>query len=606
MNRPERLPSRYKPFLWVLGEGLETLPVGELVDRRYQVVAPRVWLDTQPDQRPPSPDSFPPRVIPYLKGHPHRLHLPGVHGILEGSGIAPVVLLENAPLHPQSGELYPDLGKAWPAATALRQVNWLWQLWDLWPTLAGLGVASSLLILENVRVEGWRIRLLELIEDRGQTPSIQALATVWRPLLKETPEPLAEALSHVIDALQSAASAAEVDTIATRLNHLLLTQAAQVPVRVALAGATSQGPTQPRNEDACYPLGLETSENSPATALTSQFAILCDGVGGHQGGEIASQLAVQSFHLQLQALLSEAQDEDQVLPPTVIKQQIEAVIRIVNDVINHQNDSQDRTDRQRMGTTLVLAVFVPQRVQTAQGWERVDELYIAHVGDSRAYWITPDYCHLLTVDHDIASREVMAGRQILSVARERPDATALTQAVGTRSVDYLHPHIQRFIIDETGVLLLCSDGLSDYDRVEDAWANYIGLIVKEIVSLESAVASWIELANQKNGHDNATVVLAHCKAISKASPPLAIDLASRLEGPQMEMTEASRALLYGETTAEPGGVNSDPSGKRGIRAVPLWVWIVGTLFLVAGLVSLGAILRPPSDRTLPPPTENSP
>ncbi|HEY9762636.1 MAG TPA: protein phosphatase 2C domain-containing protein [Trichocoleus sp.] len=598
MNRPERLPSRYKPFLWVLGEGLETLPVGELVDRRYQVIAPRIWLDTQPEQRPPCPDSFPPRVIPYLKGHPHRLHLPGVHGILEGSGIAPVVLLENAPLHPQSGELYPDLATAWTEAAALRQMNWLWQLWDLWPTLAQLGVASSVLTLENVRVEGWRIRLLELIEDRDQPPTIQALATAWRPLLKQAQDSLVEPLSHIVDALQSAASETEIDPIATRLNHLLLTQAAQVPVRVALAGATSQGPTQPRNEDACYPLGLADNDGSPA------IAILCDGVGGHEGGKIASQLTVQSLHLQLRALLSEAQDEDNILPPSVIKQQIEAVIRIVNDVINNQNDNQGRADRQRMGTTLALAVFVPQRVQTAQGWERVDELYIAHIGDSRAYWITPDYCHLLTVDHDIASREVTACRQILSVARERPDATALTQAIGTRGVNYLHPYIQRFIIDETGVLLLCSDGLSDHDRVEEAWANYIGLIVKEIVSLESAVASWIELANQKNGHDNTTVVMAHCKAISKATPPLSIDLASRLEDPT-EMTEASRALLYGETTAESSELQPDPLKKRGLRGVPIWAWIVGAFFLVAGMVSLGLILRPPSDRTPPPPTENN-
>ena len=53
------------------------------------------------------------------------------------------------------------------------------------------------------------------------------------------------------------------------------------------------------------------------------------------------------------------------------------------------------------------------------------------------------------------------------------------------------------MLDETGILLLCSDGLSDNYRIEDAWANYIGLIVKDIVTLDAAVASWIELANQK-------------------------------------------------------------------------------------------------------------
>jgi hypothetical protein len=95
--------------------------------------------------------------------------------------------------------------------------------------------------------------------------------------------------------------------------------------------------------------------------------------------------------------------------------------------------------------------------------------------------------------------------------RNDPDAGALTQAIGTRSGDHLQPHIQRLMLDETGILLLCSDGLSDNYRIEDAWANYIGLIVKDIVTLDAAVASWIELANQKNGHDNTAVVLIQHK-----------------------------------------------------------------------------------------------
>ena len=77
MNRTERHPSRYKPYLWVVGEGTESLPIDGLVVQRYRVVAPRIWLDTQPDQRPDMPDELPSVALPYMRLHRHRLHVPG-------------------------------------------------------------------------------------------------------------------------------------------------------------------------------------------------------------------------------------------------------------------------------------------------------------------------------------------------------------------------------------------------------------------------------------------------------------------------------------------------------------------------------------------------
>ena len=302
------------------------------------------------------------------------------------------------------------------------------------------------------------------------------------------------------------------------LNELLLQQAAGItPKNFLWRGPLPRGRPSPVIEGMrAFPKGgwWRAGDNQGLKA-----AIVCDGVGGHDGGEIASQLAVQSLQIQLQALLAETEQESRLLPPEVISQQIEAVIRIVNELINFQNDNQSRAGRQRMGTTLVMAVVIAQRLKTEAGLKRVQEVYLAHVGDSRAYWITPDYCHQLTVDDDIAGREVLAGRQTFPVAQEYPEAGALTQAIGTRSGDHLQPHIQRFMLDETGILLLCSDGLSDNYRIEDAWANYIGLIVKDIVTLDAAVASWIELANQKNGHDNTAVVLMQHKVISPVMPP---------------------------------------------------------------------------------------
>jgi protein phosphatase len=380
------------------------------------------------------------------------------------------------------------------------------------------------------------------------------------------------------------------EQITVDLNYLLLRESAQVPLRLRIAGATDPGPKQSRNEDACYPSGVAPESPMP------RVAIVCDGVGGHEAGEVASQLVVRSLQLQLQGLISETDSPDGLAPPQVIAQQIEAAIRVVNDLVSRQNDQQSRSDRQRMGTTLVLAVLVPQRLRTEQGWLAVNELYIAHVGDSRAYWITPDYCHLLTVDHDIAAREVLAGRQFYNAARQRPDAGALTQAVGTREAAYLQPQVQRFVLDEEGVLLLCSDGLSDFSQIDTAWANYIGLITKDIITLESAVASWIELANQKNGHDNVAVVLMQCKLLRAQGYEPAAEAPAAEADPSDDLTDASRALLYSEEPEEAATPTAAPRSRPTIPAQWVGAIAVGIL-LLAGLIGWWI-----AGRLAPPPT----
>jgi hypothetical protein len=164
-----------------------------------------------------------------------------------------------------------------------------------------------------------------------------------------------------------------------------------------------------------------------------------------------------------------------------------------------------------------MALQLPQIVKLPDGQGNAHELYIASVGDSRAYWITSRYCQQLTVDDDVATREVRLGRRLYRQALQRQDAKALTQALGTRDAELLRPTIQRFILEEDGLLLLCSDGLSDNDWLDELCADYPRDIFSGKLSVEAAVRSLIERANQKNGHDNTSIVLTYC-AVSPQYP----------------------------------------------------------------------------------------
>ncbi|MEO1589656.1 MAG: protein phosphatase 2C domain-containing protein [Cyanobacteria bacterium J06632_22] len=550
-----RLSSQYpsKQYVWALGDGARQYAVGDRVRNRYEVMAPCIWQDLTPEQLPELLTNIPTFAQPYLQAYPRQLHLPGIYGVCRPQDGQTLLLLDNVPVD-RGGKLFPTLHQAWAEATAFRQAYWCAQLLDLWQSLSRLGVAASLLKGSNLRVEGWRVRLIAFVSEPAQ-PSLEDLSVVWSTLVDTAQPAFQSELRSLCE--QMAQPEVDIDTLTEAMNRSLLAQAAGLTLTLKVAGNTHPGPAngqgQPRNEDACYPSQSEfqrtLTDDLPALP---RIAIVCDGVGGHAGGEIASQTVVRSLQLQLRSLLTEAASQDEPMPPDLVKEQIEAAIRVANNLVAAQNDQQGRAQRQRMGTTLVAAVQIPQRIPTGNGdWQEVNELYLAHVGDSRAYWITPEYCHRLTVDDDVAGREVTAGRSLMATARQRPDASSLSQAIGTREADKLRPHIQRFVLDEEGVLLLCSDGLSDNYQVETAWANYIGLIVKNIVSLPAAVESWIELANQKNGHDNVAVVLMHCQVSGGQASNRSGSLVAQQDQIPTDMTEASKALLYGEAEDEP-------------------------------------------------------
>lgn len=499
-----------KRYLWMPGDWVKTYyRIGDLVDDRYLVVQPNVVLDTQPAQAPRAPDEPPTEIAPYLKLFPQRLHVPQIYGYIPSPDERlpmDLWLFEygTVPLDSEGELLYPGLlplfTEEWPKADALGQIHRLWQLARLWQPLQKKTVVSSLLDPSLLRVNGRLVQLLELKPDEPPVPRLSDLGRLWSDWIPGA----AEEVRDFLDALCQKLRSGEIDRVETLIASLdrALAHYGRSRTRVYdLFTCTDTGPTRDHNEDACYP--------PPDRAVTvdrdgTPIAIVCDGIGGQDGGEIAAGLAIETLE---QALVS-----DKPLPvgddPDTIFRSLERAIRITNDTISQRNDSEHRRERQRMGTTVVMNLA------------RAHEMYVAHVGDSRVYWITTNSCHQVTVDDDLASREVKLGYLLYRDAVQYPNAGALVQALGMSGANHLHPTVQRFILDEDCVFLLCSDGLSDYDRVEQYWDSEILPLLTGEKTVAEVGTRLLELANRKNGHDNATIALIHCHLQPADEPPV--------------------------------------------------------------------------------------
>lgn len=250
--------------------------------------------------------------------------------------------------------------------------------------------------------------------------------------------------------------------------------------RLTFGWATDVGQQRSHNEDTVLVVELEQAgyHSTPPTGLL----ILADGMGGHLAGEVASALAARTAaqHI-LQACLTLLPVHEHSASEPSLKEMLTEAFGKANERVTEQVPGG--------GTTLLCALILG------------DQVYIANVGDSRAYLVSPTACSQITRDHSLVNVMVELGQMTVEEAAHHPQRNVLYRAVGQRGpleVDTFFCHIP-----PEGALLLCSDGLWEMVSEEE-----IAHVVTTSSSLQEACEVLVEKANQAGGKDNISVILA--------------------------------------------------------------------------------------------------
>lgn len=242
---------------------------------------------------------------------------------------------------------------------------------------------------------------------------------------------------------------------------------------ITCAFVTDAGPARPSNEDS---VRVVTPDDSALLNCKGVLAVVADGMGGHEGGEVASALAVD----QVEAVYFRDEGGPQ-----------ESLVRALREA-NHQILTRARgSERLRgMGTTCTAAAVV-------NGFA-----YSAHVGDSRIYLIRGASVYRMTEDHSATMELVNQGLLSLSEARTHEDRNVILRAVGTRDDLDISVWNSPFPLLPGDCLLLCSDGLHDTLNDEE-----IGEICSADWPPEWICHTLMALALQRNASDNITAAV---------------------------------------------------------------------------------------------------
>lgn len=248
--------------------------------------------------------------------------------------------------------------------------------------------------------------------------------------------------------------------------------------------------------------GLVRSQNEDAILLSPAygFAILADGMGGYNAGEVASSIAVAVVKEALEEGLRSFQDDGAIWR----KQRNGQVSELMNNAIQRANSAvlaaaNDEPKYNGMGTTLVAAAFHGQK------------LTIAHVGDSRAYRFRRGELMQITRDHSLLQEQIDAGLISAEWAHHAHNKNFVTRAVGVASAMEVETHDHA--VEAGDIYLLCSDGLSDMLSSQEISS----MLMAQHANLDVTCDTLIQAANDNGGYDNVSVVLARTDLADRKS-----------------------------------------------------------------------------------------
>ncbi len=231
----------------------------------------------------------------------------------------------------------------------------------------------------------------------------------------------------------------------------------------------------------------ENNEDAASFDEASGIAVLADGMGGYNAGEVASSMAASIITTEMSRWLGEA-------GPSATVQDIRRALEIC---VGNANTAVFRAANANahyagMGTTLVTAVF------------RGKDLVIGHIGDSRCYRLRGGEMQQITKDHSLLQEQIDAGLLTPEQAEQSVNKNLVTRALGVDDAVLLEIHEHTVTPGDT--YLMCSDGLSDMVRDPE-----IARVLQLPMPLEQRAKALVDTANAHGGRDNITVLLVQAE-----------------------------------------------------------------------------------------------
>lgn len=237
-------------------------------------------------------------------------------------------------------------------------------------------------------------------------------------------------------------------------------------------GLTDTGVVRKNNQDTFFC----SVENEGKQAVF----VVCDGMGGANAGNVASDIAASVFK---EHILKH-------IRPSMSGKYMESILKNAINFANYETYQTALTSREYsgMGTTLV------------GGFINNDDLVLVNVGDSRAYIIDEEGIRKITIDHSVVEEMLLRGEITEEEAKDHPRRNLITRALGTD--ERVKSDIYTYKIEPGSKVLLCSDGLSNMmsnDEMKE--------IIESSESSQAACENLIDKANERGGYDNITAVL---------------------------------------------------------------------------------------------------